>query len=252
MVFYADVANYVPGLPYNRNSPRVRPTLVLMFEDGSWVIEKLRWSSWGGPVAHATGISSASNCKPNCAQGKRTNDPARFVLSQPRHLFGRTLYTCYQLTDLKAPQTDQHKCLKRSNGNQYAYSPVAGSPLHLLSFLSPDRKIWCVFDDIPGAMHAYCGFGPPTGSGQPGAEYSAELKANGQLVACAWQPGQPGIQGCVQNWDASATVLKAGQVNIIYQYRCRAAATAITCTVDTGAGKGKGFTIAGKGVTPIP
>jgi hypothetical protein len=56
----------------------------------------------------------------------------------------------------------------------------------------------------------------------------------------------------LQNWDESATVLKAGQVDVMYQYRCQAAATAITCTVDTGAGKGKGFTISQTGVTPIP
>ena len=128
VVFYADVANTVPGSSYLKNVPQVRPNSVLMFEDGSWVIEKLHWSSWGNPTARATGISSASNCKPSCARGKRTNDPVHFVVSQPRHLLGRTVYACYQLIDPKAPQTDQNDCLKRANrGSQYYYSPVAGS-----------------------------------------------------------------------------------------------------------------------------
>lgn len=127
VVFYSDVAQLVPGTPpYSSNVPSVRPRSVLMFQDGSWVIEKLRWSSWGGSVARAAGISSASNCKPNCAQGTRTDHPVQFVLSQRRHLFGRTVYACYQLTDPKAPSTDQHDCLKHTGGKEYYYSRVPG------------------------------------------------------------------------------------------------------------------------------
>jgi hypothetical protein len=43
-----------------------------MFEDGSWVLEDLHWGGWGSKTARAAGISSASNCVPNCATGKRT------------------------------------------------------------------------------------------------------------------------------------------------------------------------------------
>jgi hypothetical protein len=250
VVFYPDVANLVPGTSYNKQVPSVRPSLVLMFQDGSWVIKKLRWSSWGGPVARASGISSASNCKPNCAQGKRTNDAVQFVLSQRRHLFGRTVYACYQLTDPKAPPIDQRDCLKHSYGSQYYYSLVAGSPLHLSAFLSPDRKIWCVLNDTPGVREADCFYDANRFTG--GQEYSANLRPNGQLVTCAWQPSQSGLDACVQNWDPSAAVLKSGKVDVIYQYHCQATRTAITCTVDTGKGKGKGFTITDTGVTPIP
>ena len=242
VVFYADVAGLVPGTPpLLKAVPSVRPSLVLMFQDGSWFIKKLHWSSWGGAVARATGVSSASNCQPNCAQGKRTNDPVQFVLSRPRHLFGHTVYACYQLTDPKAPQTDQHDCLKHAYGNQYGYSPVAGSPLHLSGFLSPDRKIWCV---LPS-----CVYGGP--AGYLGNEYSASLDANGRLTTCAWHPGQSPLAACVQAWDSSAPVLRSGQVDVFSQFRCQAASAAITCTVDTGTGKGKGFTISATGVTPI-
>ena len=134
VVFFPNVANLVPGTSYNKQVPSVRPSLVLMFQDGSWVIKKLRWSSWGGPVARASGISSASNCVPDCAGGKRTNDPVQFVLSRRRHLFGRTVYACYQLTDPNAPPIDQRDCLKHSYGNQYYYfAPrrVATPPLRI-------------------------------------------------------------------------------------------------------------------------
>lgn len=124
VVFYADVANTVPGTSFLKNSPRVRPSAVLLIEDGSAILETLHWSSWGGTVARAKGILSASNCVPDCAGGKRTHDPAQFVLSQRRHLFGRTVYACYELTDPKAPQI-YRDCLKHSSGNQYYYAPVA-------------------------------------------------------------------------------------------------------------------------------
>jgi hypothetical protein len=125
-----------------------------------------------------------------------------------------------------------------------------GSPHHLAEFLSPDRKIWCVLSNHPGVREADCFYAANRFTG--GQEYSASLHPDGQLGTCAWQPSQSGLEACVQNWDASARVLKRGQVDVIYQYRCRATSTAITCTVDTGTGKGKGFTISDTGVTPIP
>ena len=250
IVFYSDVANLVPGTPYLRNTPSVRPSEVFMFQDGSWVIDKLHWSGWGGRVARATGISSASNGNPSQAAGKRTKDPVQFVLSGRRDLLGRTVYACYRLTDPKAPQTDQHDCLKHAYGSQYVYAPAAGSSLHLSAFLSPDRKIWCVLNDSYGFREADCFYAANLYAGAQ--EYSASLHPNGQLGTCAWQPPQSGLDGCVQNWNASAPVLRSGRVDVIYQYRCQAASASITCTVDTGTGKGKGFTISGTGVTPIP
>jgi len=252
VVFYSDVAALVPGTPPFTSGPSVRPSSVLMSQDGAWIIEKLHWSSWGGPVARATGISSASNGIPSIAQGKRTNDPVRFVVSQPRHLFGRTVYACYQLTDPKAPQTDQHDCLKRTGGNQYYYSSVAGSPVQLSDFLSPDRKIWCTLEDSPGLREADCSYVANRSAAAGSQEYGASLHPNGQLTTCAWRPGQSPNAVCLQNWDPSATVLRSGQTDVIYQYRCQGADTAITCTVDTGTGNGKGFTISDTGVTRIP
>jgi hypothetical protein len=164
-------------------------------------------------------------------------------------MFGHAVYTCFQLTVPNAPPADLHDCLKHGSGNQYTYEPVPGSPLHLTEFLSPDRKIWCVLDNTRGDKNASCAFAtPPIGSEQ---EYSARLQPNGKLTTCNWQPPQSGLDACVQNWDNSAPVLKTGQVDVEYAYRCKAAAAAVTCKVDVGAGRGKGFTITASGVTPI-
>jgi hypothetical protein len=124
------------------------------------------------------------------------------------------------------------------------------TPVHLSDFLSPDRKIWCLLNDSPGVREAACFYDANRFTG--GQEYSAYLRPNGQLDTCAWQPTQSGLEACVQNWDPSAPVLKSGQVDVIYQYRCQAIGNAITCMVDTGKGKGKGFTITDTGATPIP
>ena len=50
-----------------------------MSADGSWALEKLKLTGWGTKVAHATGISSASNGIPTrrraSASRRRRRDP---------------------------------------------------------------------------------------------------------------------------------------------------------------------------------
>jgi Domain of unknown function (DUF4232) len=207
VVFYADVANTVPGTSFLKNVPRVRPITVLLIEDGSSVLEKLQWSSWGGSVARATGILSASSCVPNCAQGKRTNDPVQFVVSQRRHLFGRTVYSCYQLTDPKAPQI-YNDCLKHAQGNQYYYSPVAaGAPvspcasqqltisLGTLSAASGRMALPIRFRN-KGAACSLRGF--PTVYG---------LSNRGRVIIRA----KPSLEGNFGHWHIATITLKNGQ-----------------------------------------
>jgi hypothetical protein len=247
--FYANVGNPIPGTRFIPNPPRIRPSTLIEFEDGSWLIVNLRWSGWGGATARASGISSASNCKPNCAQGKRTHDPATLVVSQPKRFRGRTIYSCFQLTIPRTPVANQHYCLARS-GKLYTYQPAAGSSVVLASFLSPDKKIWCTFSNIPGSRNAYCGTGNQT-SGQEVPEHAAQLSSTGQLTLCDWAPGQDPRNACVQNWDQNAPVLKAGYIDLIYQYRCTSTASSVTCTVNSGSGKGIGFKITPTGVTKV-
>jgi hypothetical protein len=58
-------------------------TLTLACADGNTVLSGLRWSSFGGASAQATGTLETNTCAPNCASGKfvryqvavKANDP---------------------------------------------------------------------------------------------------------------------------------------------------------------------------------
>lgn len=89
----------------------IRPSVIVLFADGSWDVDHLRWTGWGSGVARASGISSASNGVPNQAQGKRIKTPARVTLSNPGRFGGHEAYRCFQLTVPSYPASDQHLCL---------------------------------------------------------------------------------------------------------------------------------------------
>jgi hypothetical protein len=245
--FYANVGNLIPGTKFSPNPPLVRPSRLIEFEDGSWLIVNLRWTGWGGSTALATGISSASNCKPNCAAGKRTHDRAQLAVSQPKRFLGRTVYTCFQLTIPAAPKANQHDCLGREGG-LYGYQPAAGSHVQLASFLSSDRKIWCQLNNETYDRSAACGTSPSDNTGV----YAAQVSASGQVNLCSWAPSQGTQAYCgFQNWDNNAPVLRSGYVDLVYQYRCTSTASSVTCTVNTGPGKGNGFRITRTSVSKL-
>jgi len=248
--FYANVGNPIPGTKFSPNPPQIRPSRLIEFEDGSWLIVNLRWTGWGGTTARATGISSASNCKPNCAAGKRTHDSARLIVSQPKRFRGRTVYTCFQLTIPATPIANQHDCLRRE-GSLYTYQPAAGARSGLADFLSPDRRIWCVLTNETYDRHASCLTGYPTNGNTNIPNYSAQVSASGQVQLCNWAPGQDPRAGCVQNWDYNVPVLKPGVVDLVYQYRCTSTTSSVTCTVNTGPGKGNGFRITPTSVSKL-
>ena len=77
--FYSDIHQPVNS-PSLKNPLVLRPATIDLFEDGSWLIKDLRWSGWGTSVAKGSGISSSSNCNPDCATGQRTDTPARFTV----------------------------------------------------------------------------------------------------------------------------------------------------------------------------
>lgn len=104
----------------NSSTPLVvRPSQVLLAEDGSVALVDLRWSDWGTSVARATGVWSASDCTPSCADGKLTKRPAQLTLSNPGLVLGHMVYRCYQV-DPPNPQRDpaDHGCLRRDGTYQ--------------------------------------------------------------------------------------------------------------------------------------
>jgi hypothetical protein len=52
------------------HQPVVRPhEVVVACGDGNFYVDKLRWSSWRGAAAVATGVAHENDCTPNCAAG---------------------------------------------------------------------------------------------------------------------------------------------------------------------------------------
>jgi hypothetical protein len=221
------------GLPINGRNPLVmRPSGFALFLDGQWVLQNLRWTGWGSPVARATGISNSSNDIPNAAQGKRIKTWAEMTLSNPTLWHGREVYGCFHIL---VPPTASD-----SAGCVLPYPPVGNGWLAgqtgSVDFLSPDRKVWCV---LGAPMFCAAGAGPYPGV--MGPSVSATLAANSTLTLCS-RP-VPGTQGCTQNDDPAAPILaighRVGASNVV----CQAQATGVACTIAAGRYRGRGFFI---------
>ncbi|HEY2477230.1 MAG TPA: hypothetical protein VGI17_00705 [Solirubrobacterales bacterium] len=234
------VSSPVHGLP---NPPVVRPKTLVIFEDGQWIIEKLRWTGWGSPVARAKGLSSSSNGDPNAEQGKRIITPAGVTLTQPGVFRGRRVYRCIRI---KVPRPAHYPpaCLQRTGKVVGLTSPGAGTPVGvpggssnagLTSFLSPDKNVWCLVE--PG--RAFCGAGGPSGQGP---ELAGTLEKSGRVTLCSVQV--PSLkESCFQNWDSSSPVLHYGETTEAEGIRCTSAKDGITCVKVAGARKGHGFRV---------
>jgi hypothetical protein len=141
----ADAVSVPKGALPQGNARVIRPSVIAMHADGSWDIDHLHWSGWGRPVAHATGISNASNGIPNEAQGRRIKRPANLTLSDPGHFEGHEVYRCFTVTVPTFPGSDERLCLKDQAGYHYFESTAA----QFDDFLSPDRKVWCDMSSSP-------------------------------------------------------------------------------------------------------
>jgi hypothetical protein len=106
--------------PFSGKQTRViKPATLYMFADGSWVIDDLHWTSWGGATAKATGTSSSSTGNPSAAQGSRINDPATVTLSNPGRFNGYEAYRCLTLRVPAYPRSDEALCLKNSGHGEW-------------------------------------------------------------------------------------------------------------------------------------
>jgi len=69
----------------NCTRSQVRPAnIIVACADGNIALTRLRWSTFGGTVARASGQFSYNDCNPNCAAGHFHSVPATVVLSKPR------------------------------------------------------------------------------------------------------------------------------------------------------------------------
>jgi hypothetical protein len=88
----------------------IKPDQATPTGDGTLWWEHLRWWTWGGAMAVATGGFGVKSCTPNCAQGRISHygpgsAHARLVASQPKtlHCDGHTVraYTLYVFSGRK-------------------------------------------------------------------------------------------------------------------------------------------------------
>ncbi len=127
------------------------------------------------------------------------------------------------------------------------------APLHLETFNSPDRHLWC---GIVEGKSAFCDVASTAnGGGFPSG--SASLESTGKVELCfyateAQAPVFGGIhRGCLQNWSDEQPVLAVGQTSEEGDVRCTSAANGITCVGISGATKGKGFRASSNGVAEV-
>lgn len=118
IAFYGDIGNIIGS----HNPLLVRPSTLLLAEDGSVALVHLEWRGWGSNVARATGTWSASNCIQSCAAGQRSTSKIQLILSDPGVVDGHRVYRCFNVKP-SHPKRDfiDHGCI-RLQGAVYAYS----------------------------------------------------------------------------------------------------------------------------------
>jgi hypothetical protein len=247
--FWGNVAAYIeaPGQP--AELPAVRPSVISLTADGSVVVEQLQWTGWGSSVAHATGISSASNGIPNMAQGKRIKKPAEVTLSNPGLFQGREVYRCFALTVPPAVASPP-SCLADQRGYwslagtppKASTTPTQPTPSTYAHFYTPSRNISCEMSDNGTAQAGItCIMQRP----------QAEAGLNG-LSGVATICQHQGLR-CTGNLGYSPSLPRVRQLSYgssvtVGRFRCTSGSTGVTCVVSA---TGKGFFISRQSVRPV-
>jgi hypothetical protein len=255
--FWGNVAASIraPGI-----SPQVevaRPHVIIMFADGSWGIERLHWSGWGTSVAHATGISSASNGIPNMAEGRRIKKPAEITLSSPGRFYGHEVYRCFKLT-VAAPATGEHLCLKDLHGYWLLESTAIGArvahaarPKVAEFFVGTAAGVGCfMLSEAAGAMAACY-------TQTRNYTQKATLNVAGEVQVCAHHVHAYADPCELGNAGERTPTYRAGKRITVGPFRCQVVSSGVRCTVIAS---GKGFymtahhvtSVAGASIVPAP
>jgi hypothetical protein len=244
--------------PINSSNPLIiRPKGFLIFQDGSWVLEKLRWTGWGSSVARATGISNSSNDKPDAASGKRIKTWVKVTLSNPGRFQGHEVYRCFTMT-VPPPASSMYLCLGHANGVYIMEETTHASPKETAPKPAGKRVefytgkgVNCamIYEPGPRGSHgiqqAACGSrqAPP-----PGGEAFVQqvgLSPSGQVTKgcdgpepAKCNPGNAGI----------APTFATGKVTTVGPFTCKVLEAGVECTVTP---TGKGFLITPESLTEV-
>jgi hypothetical protein len=244
--FFTDTAQ-----PINKQNPLViRPRGFLLFQDGQWVLERLRWTGWGSSVARATGVSSSSNDIPNAAQGKRIKTWAHVTLSDPERFQGHEVYRCFTMT-VPPPASDMNLCLGHAHGI-YILEPMkqrAPTPAATRSDFFTEHGVSCGMSDEPGPV-AGRPSELPKSSRPPVREAWGSVCAGGH--AATQRKGKKGLLGheteCDPGNPGIAPTFATGKVVAVGAFTCKVLETGVECTVTAS---GKGFLITPESVTEV-
>jgi hypothetical protein len=236
--------------PINKQNPLViRPKGFLLFQDGQWVLERLRWTGWGSSVAQATGVSNSSNDIPDAAGGKRIKTWARVALSDPGRFQGHEVYRCFTLT-VPPPATDMHLCLGHPPGAShgiYILEPAkqpAPAPT-AVGFLA-GHGLNCEMHDEPGPGDSNAVFCESARIVSEGGEIFAQtamLQPNGQVASCSGSASH-----CDLGNAGTVPTYSPGKVVTVGAFTCKVLEAGVECTVTA---TGKGFLITPESVTEV-
>jgi hypothetical protein len=236
--------------PINKQNPLViRPKGFLLFQDGQWVLERLRWTGWGSRVAHATGVSNSSNDIPDAAHGKRIKTWARITLSSPGRFRGHEVYRCFTIT-VPPPASDMHLCLGHTHGiyilestKQPARAPTASNPPEFRARLARGTMGCAV--EVEGA---FCQGVPTVLEGSDPLVEVARLQPSGQVSSCTEYEAEP-LSTCYEgNLGDPIPDLSPGQASTVGPFTCKVLEAGVECTVTA---TGKGFLITPESVTDV-
>ncbi len=230
--------------PINSHNRLVmRPKGFVLFLDGQWVLQNLRWTGWGSAVARATGVSNSSTANPDAARGRRIKTWAEMTLSHPVRWHGHEVYGCFNIL-VPPPASDLSGCVLPNPpiGSGWLFNGNGG-----VEFLAPGKRIWCGINNTQsfcvGYKNGQAVFGIPS--------LGATLSPGGSVALCSVS-GTPNAQdGCAQNWDAAAPVLAIGHRVEADNVVCRSQRDGIVCTIATGVHKGMGFRVDGSTVSQL-
>jgi hypothetical protein len=76
----------------------VRPHAIGVSADGTFALTGIRYSSYGGPTAVATGRAYVRGCTPDCARGKVYRPTASLRLASQVRCHGKTIYSKLRYT----------------------------------------------------------------------------------------------------------------------------------------------------------
>jgi hypothetical protein len=91
------------GQGQDPTSRAYRPKTLQVAGEGSFVVQKMHWSFWGGRSARGRGIGAQDDCEPDCATGTFHRAPAKVRLWRPRRKCGHEVWTRMTLIWLNGP-----------------------------------------------------------------------------------------------------------------------------------------------------